>query len=142
MRWTGYRRVGTHDGPTSHDGPKGHTVAGEDDAKDDLRRGEMAAKNECQPHRTPSVSPARSRSGAASPVLDAEKAAEARKVVAWRDLPRKQQLVVITMARLSEPLVQTSLQVCSSDTRLFKTRGCNRRSAMALTLSSRTCSTS
>lgn len=34
----------------------------------------------------------------------------ARKVVAWRDLPKKRQLVVITLARLSEPLVQTSLQ--------------------------------
>jgi hypothetical protein len=31
--------------------------------------------------------------------------------VGWRDLPRKKQLVVITLARLSEPLVQTSLQV-------------------------------
>jgi hypothetical protein len=33
-----------------------------------------------------------------------------QKVVAWRDLPKKKQLVVITMTRLSEPLVQTSLQ--------------------------------
>ncbi|KAK3383931.1 hypothetical protein B0T24DRAFT_69400 [Lasiosphaeria ovina] len=32
------------------------------------------------------------------------------KNVSWRDLPRKGQLVVITLARLSEPLVQTSLQ--------------------------------
>jgi len=31
--------------------------------------------------------------------------------VGWRDLPRKKQLLVITLARLSEPLVQTSLQV-------------------------------
>jgi hypothetical protein len=31
--------------------------------------------------------------------------------VAWRHLPRKDQLIVITLARLSEPLVQTSLQV-------------------------------
>lgn len=30
--------------------------------------------------------------------------------VGWRDLPRKQQLLVIVLARLSEPLVQTSLQ--------------------------------
>ena len=34
-----------------------------------------------------------------------------KKVVAWGDLPKKKQLVVITLARLSEPLVQTSLQV-------------------------------
>ncbi|KAF7527010.1 hypothetical protein G7054_g10577 [Neopestalotiopsis clavispora] len=33
-----------------------------------------------------------------------------RKVVAWRDLPKKNQLIVVTLARLSEPLVQTSLQ--------------------------------
>ncbi|KAK4194998.1 major facilitator superfamily domain-containing protein [Triangularia verruculosa] len=32
------------------------------------------------------------------------------KTVAWKDLPRKDQLTVITLARLSEPLVQTSLQ--------------------------------
>ncbi|GKT49039.1 uncharacterized protein ColSpa_09220 [Colletotrichum spaethianum] len=32
------------------------------------------------------------------------------KPVAWRDLPKKQQLMVITLTRLSEPLVQTSLQ--------------------------------
>lgn len=30
--------------------------------------------------------------------------------VGWRDLPRKGQLAVLTIARLSEPLVQTSLQ--------------------------------
>lgn len=33
-----------------------------------------------------------------------------RETVAWRDLPKKQQLAVITLTRLSEPLVQTSLQ--------------------------------
>ena len=33
-----------------------------------------------------------------------------KKPVAWKDLPRKDQLIVITLARLSEPLVQTSLQ--------------------------------
>lgn len=37
--------------------------------------------------------------------------ATSKKVVAWGDLPKKKQLVVITLARLSEPLVQTSLQV-------------------------------
>jgi hypothetical protein len=39
------------------------------------------------------------------------KAEDRPKVVAWRDLPRKDQLAVITLSRLSEPLVQTSLQV-------------------------------
>ncbi|KAI0387038.1 MFS general substrate transporter [Hypomontagnella monticulosa] len=38
------------------------------------------------------------------------KPSDFKKVVAWRDLPKKKQLVVITLARLSEPLVQTSLQ--------------------------------
>ncbi|KAK0385004.1 hypothetical protein NLU13_7482 [Sarocladium strictum] len=32
------------------------------------------------------------------------------KPVAWRELPRKDQLLILTLARLSEPLVQTSLQ--------------------------------
>lgn len=33
-----------------------------------------------------------------------------KKVAAWSDLPKKEQLIVITLTRLSEPLVQTSLQ--------------------------------
>ncbi|KAI8943894.1 major facilitator superfamily domain-containing protein [Xylaria longipes] len=33
-----------------------------------------------------------------------------RNVVGWKDLPKKDQLLVITLARLSEPLTQTSLQ--------------------------------
>lgn len=37
----------------------------------------------------------------------------AREPVAWRELPRKEQLIIITLARMSEPLVQTSLQVRS-----------------------------
>jgi hypothetical protein len=39
---------------------------------------------------------------------------EKNKTVSWGELPRKKQLFVITMARLSEPLVQTSLQVAHS----------------------------
>lgn len=31
--------------------------------------------------------------------------------VAWKELPRKDQLFIITLARMSEPLVQSSLQV-------------------------------
>jgi hypothetical protein len=38
-------------------------------------------------------------------------AKESKKPVAWKDLPQKQQLAIITLSRLSEPLVQTSLQV-------------------------------
>lgn len=43
---------------------------------------------------------------------DLLKPPEKPKPIAWRDLPQKQQLLVITLTRLSEPLVQTSLQVC------------------------------
>ncbi|KAK0616227.1 hypothetical protein B0T14DRAFT_242685 [Immersiella caudata] len=39
--------------------------------------------------------------------------------VSWRDLPRKDQLIVLTLARLSEPLVQTSLQVPAVAPRLI-----------------------
>ncbi|EFY89695.1 MFS multidrug transporter, putative [Metarhizium acridum CQMa 102] len=46
------------------------------------------------------------------PQTDEERAGKlAREPVAWRDLPRKKQLVIITLARMSEPLVQTSLQL-------------------------------
>lgn len=46
------------------------------------------------------------------PQTDGEPASKlAREPVAWRDLPRKRQLIIITLARMSEPLVQTSLQV-------------------------------
>ena len=38
-------------------------------------------------------------------------AKESKKPVAWKDLPQKKQLAIITLSRLSEPLVQTSLQV-------------------------------
>lgn len=31
--------------------------------------------------------------------------------VTWMSLPHKRQLIILTLARLSEPLVQTSLQV-------------------------------
>jgi hypothetical protein len=36
---------------------------------------------------------------------------KSRAPVAWKDLPQRSQLIIITLARLSEPLVQTSLQV-------------------------------
>ncbi|OAQ62066.1 MFS transporter [Pochonia chlamydosporia 170] len=41
---------------------------------------------------------------------DSQSQKQSREPVAWRDLPRKKQLVIITLARMSEPLVQTSLQ--------------------------------
>jgi hypothetical protein len=40
------------------------------------------------------------------PVVD-----EKDELVTWMSLPKKRQLIVLTLSRLSEPLVQTSLQV-------------------------------
>lgn len=40
--------------------------------------------------------------------------------VRWRDLPQKRQLFILAIARLSEPLVQTSLQVRSHSPRKKK----------------------
>lgn len=39
-----------------------------------------------------------------------ERKTSLKRPVSWRDLPHKQQLIVIVLTRLSEPLVQTSLQ--------------------------------
>lgn len=54
-------------------------------------------------------------SGAVAATGEADEAAPSKaprsKPVAWRDLPRRDQLLILTLARLSEPLVQTSLQV-------------------------------
>lgn len=50
----------------------------------------------------------------AQPPAEAPPASESqigkKETVSWKDLPQKKQLVVITLTRLSEPLVQTSLQ--------------------------------
>lgn len=40
-----------------------------------------------------------------------QKQAENVEPVTWKSLPKRSQLVILTLARLSEPLVQTSLQV-------------------------------
>lgn len=44
------------------------------------------------------------------PQITEEPPVRPRVTASWSDLPRKDQLVVITLARLSEPLVQTSIQ--------------------------------
>lgn len=51
------------------------------------------------------------RAGTALPQIDDTEQTEAtkEKPVSWRALPRKDQLFVLTLARLSEPLTQTSL---------------------------------
>lgn len=46
-----------------------------------------------------------------SPTALSESQNESKRPVSWSELPRKDQLFIITMARMSEPLVQTSLQV-------------------------------
>lgn len=46
----------------------------------------------------------------AEPRPVSEPSKEKKETVSWSDLPQKKQLVVITITRLSEPLVQTSLQ--------------------------------
>ncbi|GAB1316215.1 hypothetical protein MFIFM68171_06425 [Madurella fahalii] len=69
-----------------------------------------------RPGLLPSNSSSSSSSGGAIPGTQAPAELESAyervdaKTVSWRDLPRKDQLIVITLARLSEPLVQTSLQ--------------------------------
>ncbi|PNP49604.1 hypothetical protein THARTR1_09615 [Trichoderma harzianum] len=45
-----------------------------------------------------------------STLASSEAQSDSRRPVAWSELPRKDQLFIITMARMSEPLVQTSLQ--------------------------------
>ncbi|UKZ46454.1 hypothetical protein TrVGV298_000657 [Trichoderma virens] len=45
-----------------------------------------------------------------SPTTPSEGGSNSKRPVAWSELPRKDQLFIITMARMSEPLVQTSLQ--------------------------------
>lgn len=51
------------------------------------------------------------RAGRGLPHLDDSEQAEAakEKPITWRSLPRKDQLLVLTLSRLSEPLTQTSL---------------------------------
>ena len=62
------------------------------------------------PHHGGTPTPTITDLGTHSPGMD--RRGKRPDAVGWRDLPQKKQLVVITLARLSEPLVQTSLQVC------------------------------
>lgn len=50
-----------------------------------------------------------SHAGNGSPTTDPHRNSK-NETLSWKDLPHKQQLFVITLTRLSEPLVQTSLQ--------------------------------
>lgn len=49
--------------------------------------------------------------GTISPTEPAELKEKKEEPVTWASLPRRSQLIILTLARLSEPLVQTSLQV-------------------------------
>ena len=52
--------------------------------------------------------------GTTSPTEPAELEKEKGEPVTWASLPHRTQLIILTLARLSEPLVQTSLQVSRS----------------------------
>jgi len=43
-----------------------------------------------------------------------EKVKQKDEPVTWTSLPHRRQLIILTLARLSEPLVDTSLRVCST----------------------------
>jgi len=80
---------------------------------------------------------------------DKERERKARQAVRWKDLPRKGQLTVLTLARLSEPLVQTSIQVRLRRTPYSwgwhdrrKRRNAEPKAVWLADRSSRTCSTS
>ncbi|KAF2623518.1 MFS general substrate transporter [Macroventuria anomochaeta] len=83
--------------------------SGDDRSDGDHGRGLLAAK-QLQLHRQLSIA-TNIRAGTALPQIDDTEQAEAakEKPISWRSLPRKDQLFVITLARLSEPLTQTSL---------------------------------
>lgn len=49
--------------------------------------------------------------GGIGKVVDVETEKTKDEPVTWRSLPHRSQLIILTLARLSEPLVQTSLQV-------------------------------
>lgn len=50
----------------------------------------------------------------------ASKEQMSKKPVAWKDMPQKRQLAILTLSRLSEPLVQTSLQVRERNRRNYR----------------------
>jgi hypothetical protein len=45
--------------------------------------------------------------------LETSPTKEKKTIVSWSSLPHKSQLAILVIARLSEPLVQSSLRVCS-----------------------------
>ena len=81
-----------------------------DDDESDEDRGRTLLGARRQPQRQLSID-TNVRAGTALPQVDDTEQAEAakEKPISWRSLPRKDQLFVITLARLSEPLTQTSL---------------------------------
>lgn len=82
----------------------------EDDKSDDERGRSLLAAKRPDAHRQLSIE-TNVRAGTGLPQIDVTEQAEAdkEKPISWSALPRKDQLFVITMARLSEPLTQTSL---------------------------------
>ncbi|KAG9251269.1 major facilitator superfamily domain-containing protein [Emericellopsis atlantica] len=78
---------------------------GQDSHIDDFGEPSRRIDDQRQPLSTASYS-----SPPVSPDDPEEQRDDPKRPIAWRELPRKDQLIIITLARLSEPLVQTSLQ--------------------------------
>lgn len=73
-----------------------------------------------RPHNEPAYDRARRRSFIEQDADDLEvdipiKVVEKNAPVTWRSLPHKRQLAILVAARLSEPLVQSSLRVSKSN---------------------------
>lgn len=85
-------------------------ISSEDDKSDDERGRSLLAAKRHRAQRQLSIE-TNVRAGTGLPQIDDSEQAEAakEKPISWRALPRKDQLFVITLARLSEPLTQTSL---------------------------------
>ncbi|ROV94563.1 hypothetical protein VMCG_08148 [Cytospora schulzeri] len=62
------------------------------------------------PESHPASTGGNNTAGGIQSTTNTQKKKSKRETVPWKDLPHKQQLFVITLTRLSEPLVQTSLQ--------------------------------
>lgn len=98
---------------TDSEGDSVCTIIHDDDSE--ARRQLLAPAPDLTPHRLSSDSNSSSDSDSDSdtdepPRIHGTDEHEDEKPVTWRSLPKKSQLAILTFARLSEPLTQTSLQ--------------------------------
>ncbi|CAK7200850.1 hypothetical protein SEUCBS139899_003549 [Sporothrix eucalyptigena] len=100
-------------------GDKDYEAGGHNgDDNEDVNQRLLATGGPSVPASTLNSENEKNGSGKSTPVGSKEKSkktkkeekSDKRETVRWRDLPEKGQLTVLTLARLSEPLVQTSLQ--------------------------------